>query len=264
LKQPVVIKLGGSAITDKTRFKCANTALLENTAKELAEAKVSIPFLIVHGGGSFGHPLAKQYDLQNGFTSPDQLEGIVKTCIAMKQLNLLVIDAFAAMGLPVVSVNPSSCVITQSGRIQNFFIEPIEKLLQLGAIPVLFGDVVLDSEMGVSILSGDQIIVSLAKSLNASHIVVGLTVDGLYREDPELNPNAEIIEHITLSDIGTGLESAKEAQTPDVTGGMRKKVEELIPALEANIPVAMINLNEPKRLVEAIHGETPYGTYLHP
>jgi isopentenyl phosphate kinase len=264
LKQPVVIKLGGSAITDKARFKCVNTALLENIAQELAEAKVSVPILIIHGGGSFGHPIAKQYALQNGFTSPDQLDGIVKTRIAMKQLNLLIIDALSAMGLPVVSVSPSSCVITQNGRIQSFFTEPVEKLLQLGAIPVLFGDVALDSEIGISILSGDQIIVSLAKSLNASHIVVGLMVDGLFREDPECDPNAEIIEHITLSDIERGLKSAKEAQTPDVTGGMRKKVEELIPALEANIPVAMINLNEPKRLVEAIQGEKPYGTYLYP
>ena len=259
-----MIKLGGSAITDKSRFKCANTALLEKIARELVAARVSVPCLIVHGGGSFGHPIAKQYAIQKGFTAPDQLEGFVKTRIAMNQLNQLVIDVFAAVGLPVVSVHPASCVITNCGRIQTFFTTPILNLLRIGAIPVLFGDAVLDNEMGFAILSGDQLIVALATGLHATRIVVGLTVDGLYRADPELDPTAEMIEHLALSEIEKGLESAKEAGTTDVTGGMRKKIEELIPAVEANIPVVMINLNDPKRLVDAIQGKKPRGTYLYP
>lgn len=264
MKPPVVIKLGGSAITDKSRLKCANTTLLENVARELVGVRETVPFLIVHGGGSFGHPIAKKYAIQKGFTSPDQLEGFVQTRIAMNQLNQLVIETFAEVGLPVVSVHPVSCVITHYGRIQMFFTAPVENLLQIGAIPVLFGDAVVDTEMGFSILSGDQLIVALATSLYAPRIVVGLTVDGLYREDPTLTPTAEIIEQLSLSDIESGLESAKEAGTTDVTGGMRNKIEEAIPALEANIPVVMINLNAPKRLVAAIQNKRTRGTYLYP
>jgi len=265
LKNPVVIKLGGSAITDKSKFKVANTVLLKKIAGELVEARISAPYLIVHGGGSFGHPVAKKYAIQKGFISPDQLEGFVETRIAMNQLNKLVIEAFAAVGLPVVSVAPVSCVITHNGRIQTFFTAPIMNLLKIGAIPVLFGDAVLDNKNGFTILSGDQLIVELAARFHAPRIVVGLTVDGLYKTDPDLDPTTEFIEQLTISEIDKGLESAQEVGTvDDVTGGMRKKIEELIPALEANIPVVLINLNEPKRLVEAIQGKKTRGTYLYP
>ncbi len=264
MKPPVIIKLGGSAITDKSVFKSVNINLLEKIARELVGINKTIPILFVHGGGSFGHPIAQKYNIQNGFTSSDQLDGFVQTRIVMNQLNQRVIETFVEEGLPVVSVHPASCVITHHGRIQTFFTEPIKKLLQIGIIPVLFGDVVMDTEMGFAILSGDQLIVALATSLQASHIVVGLTVDGLFQEDPSLNPTAKIIEKLALSDIETGLESAKDAGTTDVTGGMRNKIEEAIPALEANIPVIMINLNIPKRLVAAIQGKKTRGTYLYP
>lgn len=265
LNNPVVIKLGGSAITDKSNLKVANTVLLEKIARELVEARIPTSILIVHGGGSFGHPVAKKYAIQKGFTSLDQLEGFVETRIAMNQLNRLVIETFAAVGLPVVSISPASCVITHNGRIQTFFTAPIINLLQIGAIPVLFGDAVLDNKIGFAILSGDQLIVELAARFHAPRIVVGLTVNGLYKTNPDLDPTAEFIEQLTISEMDKGLESAQEVGTvDDVTGGMRKKIEELIPALEANIPVVLINLNNPKRLVEAIQGKKTRGTYLYP
>ncbi len=260
-----MIKLGGSAITDKLKFKVAKTRLLKKIAEELVEARISTPYLIVHGGGSFGHPVAKKYAIQKGFISLDQLEGFVETRIAMNQLNKLVIEAFAAVGLPVVSVPPASCIITHNGRIQTFFTATIMNLLKIGAIPVLFGDAVLDIKNGFAILSGDQLIVELAARFNASRIVVGLNVDGLYKTDPEIDPTTEFIEQLTILDMDKGLESAQEVGVADdVTGGMRQKIEELIPALEAKIPVVLINLNKPKRLVEAIQGKKTRGTYLYP
>ena len=60
----IIIKLGGSVICDKAVPYSFNENVVAMIADEL---KAFIPrhqFIIVHGGGSFGHPLAKKFDIR--------------------------------------------------------------------------------------------------------------------------------------------------------------------------------------------------------
>ena len=58
----IVLKLGGSVITEKERNLTPNLNSIDRLAREIAEANVK-GLMIVHGGGSYGHPLAKQYNI---------------------------------------------------------------------------------------------------------------------------------------------------------------------------------------------------------
>jgi isopentenyl phosphate kinase len=259
--KPTVLKLGGSVITDKNKPSTPNTETIERLAQEIAQANIS-SLIIVHGGGSFGHPVAKKYNLTDGFGDASQVAGFSETHRAMTQLNNLVMDALFNHNVNAVVVQPSSCVVTKSGRIQTIELKPIKRMLDMGLVPVLYGDAVLDSEKGFAILSGDQLVSSLAINFGASRIVMGGDVDGLFTADPKTCSSAQLIERVTLEELKSEKHVIEGSQSTDVTGGMLGKMRELVPAIEHNIETLIVNATKPMRVCAALKGKSVVGTVI--
>jgi len=259
--KPTVLKLGGSVITNKEKPLTPNLPAIERLASEISRANVS-PLVLVHGGGSFGHPLAKQYAIEKGYRDQLQIMGFSKTRQAMTTLNKLVVDSLIQHNIPAVTVQPSSCTITKQGRINVMEERPLKKLTEMGFMPVLYGDAVLDSDMGFAILSGDQLVSSLATRLEAERIIIGFDVDGLYTSDPKTDPKARLIQHITPQELRKMQHKIGEAGVTDVTGGMLGKVLELMPAVEKGIRVTIVNAAKPSNVYKALKGERVVGTVI--
>lgn len=260
--RPTVLKIGGSVITHKDQQFTADISTIERLAEEISQAKVS-RLVLVHGGGSFGHPLAKEYSIKEGYNGdPLQLLGFSKTHQAMLVLNKLVVDALIQHNIPAMSVSPSSCIITKSGRIASTMEEPVKKLLHTGFVPVLFGDAVLDSDRGFSILSGDQIVAYLAIRFDAERIVMGIDVDGLFTDDPRRVKSASLITRCTLHELVSMQSRMKDTSTTDVTGGMLGKIIELAPAIEKGIPAFIVNAAKPKNVYKVLRGQKVVGTLI--
>ncbi|KPV61945.1 MAG: Isopentenyl phosphate kinase [Candidatus Bathyarchaeota archaeon BA1] len=255
------MKLGGSVITVKEKIMAPNLKAIRRLAGEVRDARVK-PLIIVHGGGGFGHPVAKQYGIKGGYKDPSQVMGFSRTHQAMLTLNKLVVDALIDREIPAVAVQPSSVIITKLGRIHVMEERPLTKLLEMGFVPVLYGDAVLDSDMGFSILSGDQLVASLAIRLNANHIIIGVDVDGLYTADPRIDPSARLIPHITLPELRGLQHKIEEARLTDVTGGMLGKVLELIMAVEWGIPATIVNATKAGNVYKALKRERVTGTMI--
>jgi len=256
-----ILKLGGSAITRKEKQSTPNTGVIERLASEIKKANIK-PLIIVHGGGSMGHPVAKNFGIKEGYRSPAQLVGFSKTHYAMVKLNELILDALIRRGLPAVSIQPSASVMTENGRILTMETKPLLRLLELGCIPVLYGDAVLDTSLGFTILSGDQLASNLAVNLNASRIVIGVDVDGVYTADPKLDPTARLVKQLSLGELRKLKTKIGVSRAPDVTGGMLGKVSELIPAIEVEIPTIIVNATKPNRVYKALKGEKVVGTVI--
>ena len=77
-----ILKLGGSVITHKDKFFSPNHDNIVRLAKEVAISKQK-SLIIVHGGGSFGHPVAKKYAISEGLKNSNQLIGFSETHQAM-------------------------------------------------------------------------------------------------------------------------------------------------------------------------------------
>lgn len=257
----MMLKLGGSVITDKEKTMTPNLDAIQRLAKETADSHVE-RLIIVHGGGSFGHPLAKQYMIKEGYEKPSQIEGFLKTHQAMLELNKLVVDALICHNIAAFSFSPSSCVVTKAGRIQIFYDGILTRLLDTGFVPVLFGDAVLDNNRGFTILSGDQLVSALATKFKANEIIIGADVDGLYTVDPKTDASAQLISHITLQKLKTLLHNIEEAKVTDVTGGMLGKILELIPAVSADIPTIIVNAAKEDNVYKALRGEKVVGTLI--
>ena len=86
----VLVKWGGSLITVKdSSDPTPRMSVITDLAKKLAGLHMK-PILI-HGAGSFGHPLASEYSLADGQTrSKRQMEAVSETIDRIKQLNKIV------------------------------------------------------------------------------------------------------------------------------------------------------------------------------
>lgn len=257
----IVAKLGGSIITEKEKVLTPNLPAINRLAREIKQSEIG-SLILIHGGGSYGHPIAKKYNVAKGYTNKLQLKGFSKTQWSMIALNKIILDALIQNEIPAVTVHPSSFIITKGGRIDDLSLNIINKLIAVGFFPLLHGDAVLDHELGYSILSGDQLMVNLAINLKVKRIVVGVDVDGLYTTDPKLNENARLITKINLDDLITFLKHIEGATSVDVTGGMYQKIVELVPALKRGITVTIINAKKRNRFYKALKGKEVKGTEI--
>lgn len=258
---PVVLKLGGSVISAKGKPSTPDNEAISRLAGEIAASNVN-SLIIVHGGGSFGHPTAYAYKIKEGYKDTSQLIGFSKTHQSMTILNNLVIDALIMKNLPVVAMQPSSYIITENGRIKNPDFTSIEKMLDLCLIPVLYGDVVFDSKLVFTILSGDQLASVLSSYFHAKKIILGVDVDGLYTSDPKIYPAAKLLNEVTLDELKTLLSEIGTSDFTDVTGGMYGKMVEMISALEKGAEVIVVNAGMPGRIFRALRGMDVLGTII--
>jgi isopentenyl phosphate kinase len=252
--KPTILKIGGSVITDKTGELAAKTEDLNRIAEEIKRADTE-NLIIVHGGGSFGHPTAAKYGIKEGLKDPSdsaQKVGFAETHHVMTVLNGLLMDALVWHELPSLSLAPSTCVITENGRIKFFEDSILRRCLSMGITPVLYGDAVLDDKLGFTILSGDQLVAYLAVKLKARRIVIGVDTEGIYEADPKTNPEAKRYMHLTLEELKKVQAKLGKAAGTDVTGGMAGKIAELIPAVEQGIPVKLVNACRGQRILRAL------------
>jgi len=265
-KKLVVIKLGGSVVTQKSEYEVANVSVIRRIASELAEIMNTFSFIIVHGGGSFGHPHAYKHKLNEGFRDISQLPGVLETHHAMLRLNETIVNEFLNAGFIPFPFQPSSMITTKKGEIFKANTYSIGKAIKLGFTPILYGDVVFDDEYGFYILSGDKICSYLAIEFNAAKVVFSCDVDGIYTSDPKCDPNSKLIETLTLDDLSELIRnwSSRSVSRIDVTGGMKNKLLEAEKICSSGIEVCIVNALVPGRIVQAIVNTNFYGSRIVP
>ena len=261
----IILKLGGSVITRKdASTPTLDVSNLKRICKEISDSSYN-KLIIVHGAGSYGHLYAKEYAIGSEINTKEELEkkkqGFSKTQNSVKNLNSLVCKYLQEQGIPTVSIQPSSFIKTENKRIISADMDLISKYLDLGFVPVIYGDVVLDMNTNIkmAVLSGDQIITYLAENLKPEKVVLGSDVDGIYDKDPKKHSDASLIKVVTSKD---DLISADTTQTVDVTGGMGGKLGELLEIAKIGIESEIINANQDNNIKRALNGEKGIGTLI--
>ena len=179
MSERLILKLGGSVITDKSAGCAVDRTRLASIASTIAGARAG-GIIVIHGAGSCGHPEAKRYHLDKG-ASAGNTEGIFVTHRAVSGLNEAVVAALREKGVPAFGVHPLHTGIADNGRLVGFECRHLEKMLMLGMVPVIHGDVVMDLSRGACIVSGDQLVRYLAVALTISRV-------GLATDDQAENP----------------------------------------------------------------------------
>jgi isopentenyl phosphate kinase len=254
-----IVKLGGSVITDKTKQQTFKPKVMEQLASEIKKSNKQM--IIVHGAGSFGHILAKKYELNEGYKRYDQVKGFSLTHEMVQNLNSLVLKSLQKFDIPAVSISPHSIVKLDNHKLIKIDLKVFEEYLEKQFIPVTFGDVVLDKKLGFSICSGDLLVLALAEYFKPEKVIFAMDEDGLYTSNPKIDTKAKLIEKSSLKDLeklSTSLD--KHA---DVTGGMGGKLDTIKNITKKGIDTILLNGNKPNRLYEVLVGKDTTSTIIY-
>jgi len=255
LRKPLIVaKLGGSALTEKTRGYTPKLPVIRRAANQVASLLHRFDVVLVHGAGSFGHIPAKRWKLDSGFRSGKQLRGLAETKSSLLHWESIIDKVFIKCGIPLVPFFPSDFIVLRKGRIASAELRPLRRWLRLGYVPSTGGDVVPDVDRGFAILSGDQLAAFLAVELDASSLIFGLDIDGVYDSNPKLNPRARLLRELTPSLAARLALHEAESSSIDVTGGMGGKLKEAVVAARKGIPVYFVNLAKGDRLSRVAMG----------
>ena len=240
-KEVILLKLGGGLLTDKNTPYSIREDVIDNAIQQIIDSKEKI--ILIHGGGSFGHPIAKKYDISNGINTSieNQILGLAETHEAMNKFNSIIIKKFIEKQVPALSIQASSIFIKKSNKTILNSIEQIESCLNLNIIPILYGDVIFDINNSFSILSGDDIALEICRSLKEykiSKVIYAMETDGIWIEAEE--KGKKLCKEISSVDLES-LELAKFNVKIDVTGGIRGKIEIIKKLCECNVKVQLIN-----------------------
>jgi isopentenyl phosphate kinase len=248
---PVLLKLGGAFITDKTRAYTARREVITRLANEVRQALDVAPdlrLLIGHGSGSFGHWAAKPHGTRQGVRTRAQWRGYAEVAAAAARLNRIVTDAFLEAGVPTLSVQPSASARCRDGTLEQLDTRPIHTALAQGLVPLIYGDVALDDVRGGTIISTEDIFFYLAGELHPSRILLLSEVDGV------LGLNGKVIPRITPPDLPTLHKTLTGSRGVDVTGGMEDKVTRMVKLVQQHpqIRVHILTGAEPGLLTRTL------------
>jgi len=251
----ILIKLGGSVITDKSQYRTFNRDVVRRLCKEIKDSGKEV--VIVHGAGSFGHVLAKEYSLQHGYHDPEQIPAVARVQYDVRELNHMVIRELLDAGIPAISIPTGSCFMMRDGKLILDDPDVLFSASEKGMVPVMFGDVVFDMSKGFGICSGDQIIEVLCDLYDPDRVVFVSDVDGLFDKDPKTNPGAKLLPEVT-SEILKKVSST--SAVADVTGGVRAKMEAMLRITSSERDCVLVNGAVPGRLCSLLKGERVIST----
>jgi len=268
----ILVKLGGSLITDKSGYEAVRADVLARLAAELRDVAQELPSGLVlgHGSGSFGHAVATEGGWSANGSSPSP-EVLARTQDAAARLHREVVAALLGAGLAPFSLAPGSLMLSSKGRVSSLNAEPLVRVIGSGLLPVLFGDVVIDTKDRARIFSTESVFLATVPTLLAR----GIRIRGAYwlgnteGVRDHVGNTIDRINRANAKDVVASLSPSVESQSAgvrgrvrDVTGGMLHRVESALALSRLGVPSWILDGGSEGLLARAVAGERVPGTYV--
>jgi isopentenyl phosphate kinase len=259
----ILVKLGGSLITDKTRPGAARRGVIRKLAREIADwtrHPHAARLVIGHGSGSFGHVAAASGGLHgHGEASKARAQGISHTQHRAADLHAIVVAALDEAGARPFSLAPSSFMTCARGRVARVFADPLFHALDLGLVPVVYGDVVLDRARGAVVVSTEEVFLALAGEAAGRGVPVTRAVwlgetGGVYAHD------GATIERLTAAAASRRAAAVAGPAGTDVTGGMALRLRTAAALARRGVPSLIVDGRVGGALPGAAAGRARGGT----
>lgn len=223
----VLIKIGGSLITDKTKPFSLEEENLDVIVDEVAYlfGKADFKMILGHGSGSFGHTVAAKYQTQNGVDVEDgsKVLGMAKVKEAATRLNQIVIRRLLDKGVAAVTLHPDSFMVAEDKKLKMAFWRGLNHVLGMPVLPVVYGDVIWDDKLKATIFSTEKVLAEIARLLVEEGYKVEIVhcgaTEGVYDD------KGKTIPLITLDNFEEVKNMIGGSAGVDVTGGMVHKVK---------------------------------------
>ena len=222
----ILLKLSGEALMGNKQFGIDNERIMQyaQEIKEIASLGVEIG-IVIGGGNIFRGVQAEQGGMDR--TQGDYM-GMLATMINSMALQA----ALESIGV----YTRLQSAIEMKEIAEPFIKRRAVRHLEKGRV-VIFG-----CGTGNPFFTTDSAASLRAIEIDASVILKGTRVNGIYTEDPEKNPNAQLFDKLTFSEVFN-----KELKVMDMTAFTLCK--------ENNVPIVVFNMNEPGNLKKVVLGD---------
>ena len=241
----ILIKLGGSIITNKEKPLSARRKTIDNILNQIK--RIREPMILVHGGGSYGHYWSVKYDMHTKPAKYD-MRGVSIVKNSMIDLNKIILDSAVKNRINAYCLPPTD-FMNGNKPIKNKILT-INEIAKSGLTPVTYGDALWFGQKKSYILSGDIIMTMIGKILKPRLSVFVLDVDGVYSN----TKSKKLIRDFKKE------KPIISKNKIDVTGGMTRKITEATNMSKSGLKVFFVNGNKPKRILDAVSGKKFEGT----
>jgi len=241
----ILIKLGGSIITNKEKPLSARRKTIDNILNQIK--RIREPMILVHGGGSYGHYWSVKYDMHTKPAKYD-MRGVSIVKNSMIDLNKIILDSAVKNRINAYCLPPTD-FMNGNKPIKNKILT-INEIAKSGLTPVTYGDALWFGQKKSYILSGDVIMTMIGKILKPRLSIFVLDVDGVYS-----NTKSKKLIHDFKKE-----KPIIRKNKIDVTGGMTRKITEATDMSKSGLKVFFVNGNKPKRILAAVSGKKFEGT----
>lgn len=256
----IVVKIGSSSLTSEEGG--LNKERIGYFARELAfqHAEGHAVMLVTSGAVAAGFR-------RIGYVSRPKLVHEKQAAAAVGQALLMQAyqEELSKYGIVAAQILLTRADFSNRRRIQNALMT-IEELLKQRIIPIINeNDTVATDELVLKFGDNDNLSALVAALTKASKLVIITDMDGLYTEDPRINPEAVKIGRVEqISD--EILKLAGGAGSSVGTGGMRSKIEAARVAMRGGVGAFIGKVTNEGDLAAAVNGVgsgTYFDTKLH-
>jgi glutamate 5-kinase len=151
----------------------------------------------------------------------------------------------------------------ESAHKRENILNTIEELLEMDIIPIINENdtVAIDEIYGNNFGDNDMLSAIVAGVVNADRLVILTDIDGLYDDNPRVNPDAKKIDVVDYISADV-LEMAAGSGSNRGTGGMITKLQAANYATKRGIETHVINGSNPENLYLSFEGQCPGTKFL--
>lgn len=249
-KKRIVIKVGSSSIIHESTGGLDYTKL-EKLIRIISDLKNQDKDVVLVSSGAIGVG-TKVLGLQR----KPRTTSLRQACASVGQGQLMMIyqKLFYEYHQIASQVLLTFDVISSQERRQNA-INTFNELLQLDVIPVVNeNDTVAIEEVDINFGDNDTLSAIVASMIHADLLLLLTDIDGLYTDDPRVNPNATLIP--VVERIDDKIESmAKGAQSQYGTGGMTTKIAAAKIATNSDSDMVILSGDDIGNISRVLNGE---------
>jgi isopentenyl phosphate kinase len=220
----IVIKLGGSVITDRDVPYTLNPDMCLALIRKISAFKRRYPhdrIVLILGGGSYGHTPVHEFRLETEHVrEAGSVSRFSRLTIGLYKLVSDFMDIAFDQSIELHPFQSSAMLTCNDGQIDAYFSEGVERCLSLDGVPLITGGSVFDDNLGQIVFGSDRVPELFARIYNVTRCIFVSDVQGVMNK-----VDGGIFDEITSDGCANLFNSIYASRKVDVTGGMRGKVE---------------------------------------
>lgn len=252
MKPIIVLKIGTSTLTAGT--ETISRGKIEDISRQILELKAKYGVILVSSGAIAS---ARQFIKLNGSKKKFKVKSAL-SAIGQPKLMQIYMEVFSDFGLQA-----AQCLLThydlKGADSRANTKATINDLLKHDYIPIINeNDTVAVEEIILG--DNDKLSAMVAELVHAEKLVIASDIDGIFTENPTLNPAAKLIEEVkSIEEIKTYIQDVENGLG---TGGMQSKIHALEICKGTGIEVLIVNGGIPFFLRKALKNDIRFTRFI--